>query len=77
MAGGVSANKRLQARLEQSLAKIGAKVFYARQEFCTDNGAMIAFAGAQRLNVKQYAELSIQVRPRWNMEQLPPLATDK
>lgn len=49
IAGGVSANKRLQASLQVKLAKIKASVFNARPEFCTDNGAMIAYAGAQRL----------------------------
>lgn len=73
MAGGVSANKRLQLRLGQALAKVGATVFYARHEFCTDNGAMIAFAGAQRLKANQAAPLAVEVKPRWNMEELPPL----
>lgn len=74
MAGGVSANKRLQERLEKALAKIGGKVFYARQEFCTDNGAMIAYAGAQRLASGQTSGLSVEVNPRWNMESLPDIA---
>lgn len=73
MAGGVSANSRLQLRLGEALAKVGATVFYARHEFCTDNGAMIAFAGAQRLMAKQEAQLAVDVKPRWNMEELPPL----
>jgi N6-L-threonylcarbamoyladenine synthase len=75
IAGGVSANKRLREQLEKALAKIGAKVFYARPEFCTDNGAMIAFAGAQRLLAGQHDDLTIEVRPRWNMETLPSLNT--
>lgn len=74
IAGGVSANLRLREKLELALAKIGGKVFYARNEFCTDNGAMIAFAGAQRLLVGQCAPLGVEVLPRWNMETLPPLA---
>ena len=49
IAGGVSANTRLRHKLEVALAKEGAEVFYARHEFCTDNGAMIAYAGCQRL----------------------------
>ena len=49
IAGGVSANARLREKLEVALAKEGAEVFYARHEFCTDNGAMIAYAGCQRL----------------------------
>lgn len=74
IAGGVSANLRLRAKLEQALAKLNARVFYARNEFCTDNGAMIAFAGAQRLLAGQQQDLSVQVYPRWHMEQLPALS---
>lgn len=71
IAGGVSANVRLRQELEAALAKFNAKVFYARNEFCTDNGAMIAFAGAQRLLAGQAEGLSVQVHPRWDMETLP------
>ncbi|MCP8899418.1 tRNA (adenosine(37)-N6)-threonylcarbamoyltransferase complex transferase subunit TsaD [Gilvimarinus xylanilyticus] len=73
IAGGVSANKRLRAGLEQALRKIGAQVFYARHEFCTDNGAMIAYAGAQRLAAGQTEGLAINVRPRWPLDSLPPI----
>lgn len=73
IAGGVSANKRLREGLEQALGKIGAQVFYARHEFCTDNGAMIAYAGAQRLAAGQTEGLAINVRPRWPLDSLPPL----
>lgn len=73
IAGGVSANKALRASLEAELAKMGANVFYARARFCTDNGAMIAYAGAQRLQAGQLEPLAIQVRPRWPMDQLPAL----
>jgi N6-L-threonylcarbamoyladenine synthase len=72
IAGGVSANTSLREQLEAQLAKIGASVFYARKEFCTDNGAMIAYAGAQRLLAGQTADLAIQVTPRWPMDQLTP-----
>lgn len=75
IAGGVSANVVLRARLENALKKIGAKVFYARHEFCTDNGAMIAFAGAQRLMANQQSNLSVEVHPRWDMQTLPTLST--
>ncbi|HCL39023.1 MAG TPA: tRNA (adenosine(37)-N6)-threonylcarbamoyltransferase complex transferase subunit TsaD, partial [Marinobacter hydrocarbonoclasticus] len=53
IAGGVSANKRLRASLEAMAEKLRGSVFYARPEFCTDNGAMIAYAGAQRLKAGQ------------------------
>ena len=75
MAGGVSANSRLRAQLEKSLAKEGARVFYPAHEFCTDNGAMIAYAGAQRLAAGQVDTDDTRVRPRWPMEELPPVPT--
>jgi N6-L-threonylcarbamoyladenine synthase len=73
IAGGVSANKALRESLEQMLSGLGGNVYYARPEFCTDNGAMIAFAGCQRLQAGQKESLSITVQARWPMEQLPGL----
>ncbi len=73
IAGGVSANKALRLSLEAVLGSMGGNVFYARPEFCTDNGAMIAFAGCQRLQAGQRENLSITVQARWPMEQLPAL----
>jgi N6-L-threonylcarbamoyladenine synthase len=73
LAGGVSANRALRAALEGELAAIGARLFYARPEFCTDNGAMIAYAGCQRLLVGQGGDLAVRVRPRWPLAELPPL----
>ncbi|MFK8049021.1 MAG: tRNA (adenosine(37)-N6)-threonylcarbamoyltransferase complex transferase subunit TsaD [Halioglobus sp.] len=73
IAGGVSANTNLRAVLEKSLAKEGARVFYPAPMFCTDNGAMIAYAGAQRLQAGQVDNAETRVRPRWPMEELPPL----
>jgi N6-L-threonylcarbamoyladenine synthase len=70
IAGGVSANSRLRHKLEVALAKEGAEVFYARHEFCTDNGAMIAYAGCQRLVAGQNNELAIAATPRWPLDQL-------
>jgi N6-L-threonylcarbamoyladenine synthase len=75
IAGGVSANSQLRAVLEQALAKEGARVFYPAPMFCTDNGAMIAYAGAQRLQAGQADDAATRVRPRWPMEELPPLPT--
>lgn len=73
IAGGVSANKKLRADLEIQLAKIGAKVFYARHEFCTDNGAMIAYAGCQRLLAGQHETLAVNVKARWPLNTLSSL----
>jgi len=73
MAGGVSANRNLRAQLQAALAKVGARVFYPAPEFCTDNGAMIAYAGAQRLAAGQMDGPATTVRPRWPMTELAPL----
>jgi N6-L-threonylcarbamoyladenine synthase len=73
IAGGVSANTRLRERLEAALGKIGAQVFYARHEFCTDNGAMIAYAGCQRLLAGHSEPLGVTVTPRWPLDTLSPV----
>jgi N6-L-threonylcarbamoyladenine synthase len=70
IAGGVSANARLREKLEAALAKEGGEVFYARHEFCTDNGAMIAYAGCQRLLAGEKNELVIVATPRWPLDKL-------
>ncbi|MDB3925772.1 tRNA (adenosine(37)-N6)-threonylcarbamoyltransferase complex transferase subunit TsaD [Porticoccaceae bacterium] len=70
IAGGVSANKRLRHKLEAELTQFDAQVFYARHEFCTDNGAMIAYAGCQRLLAGERSELSLSVTPRWPLQSL-------
>ncbi len=75
IAGGVSANLRLREQLETALAKIDAQVFYARNEFCTDNGAMIAYTGCQRLLAGQRDPLNIRVKARWPLHELPPLTS--
>ncbi|MFN6971401.1 MAG: tRNA (adenosine(37)-N6)-threonylcarbamoyltransferase complex transferase subunit TsaD [Rheinheimera sp.] len=71
VAGGVSANTSLREQLQLLLSKMKGEVFYPRKEFCTDNGAMIAFAGYQRLKAGQQQDLSIGVTPRWPMTELP------
>ena len=73
MAGGVSANSNLRAALKKALARERARVFYPAPQFCTDNGAMIAYAGAQRMQAGQVDEGDFRVRPRWPMDELPPL----
>jgi len=73
IAGGVSANKRLRAALEAMTTRRAGSVFYARPEFCTDNGAMIAYAGAQRLSAGQRDGDRILAVPRWPMNTLPPI----
>jgi N6-L-threonylcarbamoyladenine synthase len=73
VAGGVSANRALREALVRELGNIGARVFYARPAFCTDNGAMIAFAGCQRLLAGERSSLAVQVRPRWPLTELTPL----
>ncbi|HAS1783720.1 MULTISPECIES: tRNA (adenosine(37)-N6)-threonylcarbamoyltransferase complex transferase subunit TsaD [Enterobacter] len=71
MAGGVSANRTLRAKLAGMMQKRHGEVFYARPEFCTDNGAMIAYAGMVRLNAGATSDLSVSVRPRWPLAELP------
>ncbi|PHS72795.1 MAG: tRNA (adenosine(37)-N6)-threonylcarbamoyltransferase complex transferase subunit TsaD [Cycloclasticus sp.] len=70
VAGGVSANRRLRNTLNKMCDETNARVFYPRHEFCTDNGAMIAYAGYQRLLLGEHDKLSIQVRPRWPLSEL-------
>ncbi|CAM3799804.1 tRNA (adenosine(37)-N6)-threonylcarbamoyltransferase complex transferase subunit TsaD [Serratia silvae] len=71
MAGGVSANRTLRSKLAELMKKRGGEVFYARPEFCTDNGAMIAYAGMVRLKNGGNPELGVTVRPRWPLAELP------
>ena len=76
VAGGVGANRELRARLTKAGDRAGFSVFYPAPEFCTDNGAMIAFAAAKRLEHSLHAagrpSRSFSVRPRWNLESLEP-----
>ena len=71
VAGGVGANKRLRAKLAEAAGERGGRVCFPRPELCTDNGAMIAFAGALRLEAGQYDDASVRVTPRWDMASLP------
>jgi N6-L-threonylcarbamoyladenine synthase len=73
VAGGVGANKQLRAALDAKAAKSGFDVFYPEPELCTDNGAMIAFAAALRLQAGKTtpaAEYGFSVRPRWDLAAL-------
>jgi N6-L-threonylcarbamoyladenine synthase len=71
IAGGVSANTSLREKLGEITKKLGGEVFYPRPEFCTDNGAMIAYAGLQRLKAGTDADLSFKATPRWPLDTLP------
>lgn len=71
IAGGVSANTVLREKLAHITQKLGGKVYYPRPEFCTDNGAMIAYAGMQRLKAGVFADLSFKATPRWPLDTLP------
>lgn len=73
VSGGVSANRRLRSRLAEAARLEGARVYYPRIEFCTDNAAMIAVAGLARLKAGQNDGLDIQARARWPLESLQPL----
>lgn len=71
IAGGVSANQSLRTKLDHLGEKENIKINYSKLEFCTDNGAMIAYAGLRRLQIGQKnADLSIKVFPRWNLSDL-------
>ncbi|GAB6071052.1 tRNA (adenosine(37)-N6)-threonylcarbamoyltransferase complex transferase subunit TsaD [Thiomicrorhabdus hydrogeniphila] len=70
VAGGVSANREIRSKLTDLMKKRKGEVFYPRLEFCTDNGAMIAYAGAQRLAAGQTSGLSFATTPRWSLEEL-------
>jgi N6-L-threonylcarbamoyladenine synthase len=71
IAGGVGANRHLRAKLAEAGNADGFRVYFPRLEFCTDNGAMIALAGAIRLASGQHQDQTVQVYPRWSLETLP------
>jgi len=75
VAGGVGANRLLRARLREAMAGIGGEVYYPRAEFCTDNGAMIAFTGLLHYEAQTApdnlvnADLTVHARARWNLQE--------
>ena len=73
VAGGVSANSQIRAALAAVATAEGGRAFFPRPQFCTDNGAMIAYAGCQRLLAGQQEDLLIAAHPRWPMVALPGL----
>jgi len=74
VAGGVGANRRLRAKLQAMAERRGGRVCFPRPALCTDNGAMIAFAGALRLQAGQRDDAVVHVTPRWDMASLPAVA---
>ena len=73
IAGGVGANRRLRADLAEAAARRGARVYYPRPGFCTDNAAMIAYAGYRRLAAGEHGGQAIRARPRWPLDELQPI----
>jgi len=71
VAGGVGANRQLRATLEQFTNAHDARVYFPTLEYCTDNGAMIAYAGALRVLAGQRDEAVVDILPRWSLESLP------
>lgn len=72
VAGGVGANQRLRDKLGLLAEEVSGRVFFPRPEFCTDNGAMVAYAGLVRLQAGQADDLSLQARARWALTSLDP-----
>lgn len=74
VAGGVSANRLLRERLRDLETRCGIRCYFPRLELCTDNGAMIAYAGYLRLRAGQQEDRAFEARPRWRLTDLPPIS---
>ncbi len=74
VSGGVSANSMIRRRLDDTAAAAAAQVYYPRLDLCTDNGAMVAYAGWRRMQVGERDGLDFDVRPRWSLASLHPPA---
>jgi tRNA N6-adenosine threonylcarbamoyltransferase len=70
VAGGVGANLQLRARLLEEVARLGARVYFPPLDLCTDNGAMIAYAGARRMLHGVTGAASFKVKPRWDLQEI-------
>lgn len=70
IAGGVSANLRLRERLSELAQTSSLEVFYPKLQYCTDNGAMIAYAGLQRLKAGEHDGAGFETMPRWPLSEL-------
>jgi N6-L-threonylcarbamoyladenine synthase len=70
VAGGVGANRSLRERLAEGARRVGARVYYPRIEFCTDNAAMIAVAGMARLKAGKVESMAIRARAQWPLTEL-------
>ena len=74
VAGGVGANRLLRDELQRQLQKHGGRVYFPALEYCTDNGAMIAYAGALRLLQGESDEAVDDVLARWSLQSLSPIS---
>ena len=70
LVGGVAANKKLRKHLSKATTKRAVRLYYPRQEFCTDNGAMVAYTGWLRLNANELEDNKICIKPRWSIAEL-------
>ena len=77
IAGGVGANKLLRSKMQKIVRELGGQVYYPRPQFCTDNAAMIAYAGCQRLLAGQQDDASIKATARWELDKLHSLISSK